>query len=85
MSRRTTEQPVTPPPFISDDRVLDKKSVAARINLSVATLDRMVRSRRFPAATRLSPRRIGWRLSSVEAWLSANTGDALIGERVRRT
>ena len=41
------------------------------VGLSVTTCWRLRRAGRFPAPIRLSPGRIGWRLSILEAWLAS--------------
>jgi predicted DNA-binding transcriptional regulator AlpA len=53
------------------DSILNKKLVAAMIGVSVSTLDRMVKAGTFPQAKKISPRRVGWRLSAVQAWISS--------------
>lgn len=53
------------------DRVLCLQEVVKLIGLSPATLWREVRAGRFPQPLLISPRRRGWRLSSVIAWLAS--------------
>jgi predicted DNA-binding transcriptional regulator AlpA len=52
----------------SGDIILSKKQVAAMIGVSLSTLDRMVDRQEFDHL-QLSPRRVGWPLSTVQAWM----------------
>jgi len=49
------------------DLILNKREVAALRGVSVSTIDRMRREGRFPEPERLSPRRVGWKLSAVQS------------------
>ena len=53
------------------DRILNKKETALLIGVSVSTLDRMISRNEFPPPRQLSPRRVGWPLSLILAWISA--------------
>jgi predicted DNA-binding transcriptional regulator AlpA len=53
------------------DAMLNKKQVAAMIGVSVSTLDRMVDREEFDEPRQLSPRRVGWLLSTVQAWIAS--------------
>lgn len=55
------------------EQFLSLREVIHRLGLSQATIWRMRRDGTFPPATHLSPRRIGWLLSSLEAWEDAQT------------
>ena len=39
--------------------------------LSKATIYRLLEREEFPLRVRLSPRRVGWRVADVDAWLEA--------------
>ena len=49
------------------DPVLNKREVAALKGVSVSTIDRLRCAGRFPEPEKLSPRRIGWKLSAVQS------------------
>jgi predicted DNA-binding transcriptional regulator AlpA len=52
------------------DRIMNKEQTASLIGVSVSTLDRMIRRKKFPQPLQLSPRRVGWPLSLIQAWIS---------------
>ncbi|MCY1282063.1 Prophage CP4-57 regulatory protein (AlpA) [compost metagenome] len=56
------------------DRYLREEQVLEYTTLSHATLWREIRAGRFPKQVRLSPGRVGWRISDLNAWLS-NPGE----------
>ena len=51
------------------DRVLSRKEVAGRLDISVTTLWRMVRRDELPRPIAISCGRVGWRESTFERWL----------------
>ena len=53
------------------DTILNKKLVATMIGVSASTLDRMVKAGTFPHPQKISPRRVGWRFSTVQDWISS--------------
>jgi predicted DNA-binding transcriptional regulator AlpA len=53
------------------DAILNKKQVAAMIGVSISTLDRLVALGAFHQPIQLSPRRVGWPLSTVQAWTAS--------------
>jgi predicted DNA-binding transcriptional regulator AlpA len=54
------------------DPILNKRQTASMIGVSVSTLDRMRKRKEFPPPIDVSGgRRIGWRLSVVQAWLAS--------------
>ena len=53
------------------DHVVAESATAEIIGVSKATLRRMVERGEGPRRLKLSTRRIGYRLSDLEAWLSA--------------
>ena len=57
------------------DRVVRLPEVLLRVGVSRTTLYTMVRDGRFPAPLHLSTRIRGWRLSSVEAFLSSTEAE----------
>jgi len=52
------------------DTVLTTRELLKRIPLNRSTIWRMVREGRFPAPIQLTAARIGWRWSTVAAWLA---------------
>ena len=55
------------------DRLLRRTEVEAMIAVSTATLYKMIKEGRFPASVHLGSGTVRWRLSEVQAWLSALT------------
>lgn len=55
-------------PMIADP-IMNKRRTAQETNLSTATIDRLRISGDFPAPIKLSARRVGWRRSTIMAWL----------------
>jgi len=52
------------------DPILNKKQTSAIVGLSPSTIDRSI-PHAFPPPVQLSARRVGWRLSTIQAWLEA--------------
>ena len=50
-------------------RILSRREVAALLGVSMITLWRMVRARRFPRPLRISPGRVGWPARIVLRWI----------------
>lgn len=50
---------------------LDREQAAAFVSLSSPTMEGMVRSGNFPAPRQLSPQRVAWKVSELEAWCDA--------------
>lgn len=61
----------TPVPDLADDRILSTEELLHRIPLTRQSLWRMSREGRFPAPIALTKSRIGWRWSSIVAWLAS--------------
>jgi predicted DNA-binding transcriptional regulator AlpA len=61
-----------PPAVISnaDDRILTTRELLERIPLRRATIWRMASEGRFPAPIHLTKSRLGWRWSTILAWLA---------------
>lgn len=55
------------------DRILSIAEVVAMTGLSEPTVWREVKAGRFPAPLVISPRRRGWRLSDLLAWLASRS------------
>jgi predicted DNA-binding transcriptional regulator AlpA len=53
------------------DRVVSLKQAADYTSLSIATLQRLIDRGEGPSVTQLSPRRIGFRESTLNKWLNA--------------
>jgi prophage regulatory protein len=58
-------------PGAQNDTIVSKREAAALAGFSSSTLEREVRSGRFPAPIRLSRRRIGWRQSDISQWMES--------------
>jgi prophage regulatory protein len=69
-----------PPPA---DVVLQTRDLKRRLGLSETTIWRGVRDGRFPKPIRLSPGRIGWRESVIEAWLDEREPAGAARKRAR--
>jgi predicted DNA-binding transcriptional regulator AlpA len=52
-------------------RVVDRKTAIELAGVSVRTWDRLTAAGEGPPVTKISDRRIGYRLSDLEAWLNA--------------
>jgi prophage regulatory protein len=67
-------QPAAPspatPPVPADDTMLPFRDVIRRTGLSKSTIKRMVANGKFPRWTKLSVRRVGWKVSAGKAWLA---------------
>jgi hypothetical protein len=55
------------------DFVLTRKETAGRLRISLRTLTRIERAKKLAPRVRLSDRRYGYRISTVENYLSART------------
>ena len=63
--------PIDLPPEIARQRVLDEKTAAEFIGLSHVTLERMRKLGTAPKHLALSPRRLGYRIADLLAWLNS--------------
>tara|TARA_R100001129_G_scaffold172038_1_gene142462 strand:+ start:461 stop:649 length:189 start_codon:yes stop_codon:yes gene_type:complete len=52
------------------ERVLKVKDVLDRTSLSRRSLYRRMAEGDFPSSVKLSPHRVGWRESEIEAWIA---------------
>jgi predicted DNA-binding transcriptional regulator AlpA len=59
------------------DPLLTEKELSAWVGVSLPNLQRMRSNGTGPRYVQLSPRRIGYRKSDVEAWLTARTTDRI--------
>ena len=50
------------------DQYLKKKKVAEILGLSISSIDRMVKQKRFPQPVKISTNRIAFRLAELVAW-----------------
>ena len=68
-----------PPPEVhtGDDGFVDLRRVLEQTSLSRSTLYREVASGRFPKPHKLSPGRVGWLRSKVNAWIAARAAGRL--------
>ena len=67
MAKRKKAGP--PATLTTPDRVLGMRELLQLIPLNRSSIYRLSRAGQFPAAIQLSTGRIGWRLSSVMAWV----------------
>ncbi len=56
------------------EHYLREEQVLEVTTLSHATLWREIKAGRFPRQVRLSPGRVGWRVSEINSWLSDPAG-----------
>jgi len=56
------------------DPILPRPSAAAFLGVSLATFDRICRRGEGPQRTRVSPRRLGFRLSELRRWATERQG-----------
>ena len=54
---------------MDEERILGRRTVAARLGVSIATFDRMVASKAFPAGFQITTQRVGWREATVNQWI----------------
>jgi predicted DNA-binding transcriptional regulator AlpA len=59
------------------DPLLTEKELSAWVGVSLPNLQRMRSNGTGPHYVQLSPRRIGYRKSEVEAWLTSRTTDRI--------
>jgi predicted DNA-binding transcriptional regulator AlpA len=57
------------PPALADDRVVGTVDAAAYLNFSVSHFRALYRNGRAPAPIKLSDRKLGWRMSTLRAWV----------------
>jgi prophage regulatory protein len=65
----TTSHATTTALSPSHDRILRPRELAGYVGLSLATLWRLRRAGSLPEPIRLSANCVGWRTSTVDAWL----------------
>lgn len=70
----TPTQPTTQP--AQPDYILSMKDICAITGLSRHTIYRMVEANQFPAPAKVGVRNIGWRTSTINAWLESRFGSA---------
>lgn len=75
--RRTKQRPPHP------DRILRPRDLAARLGISAPTLWRMRQRKEIPAPLRVSRGAVGWRNSTIDAWLADR--EVAAGESSKRT
>ena len=54
-----------------DLSILSTAQVADMLGVSRRTLDRLEERGELPGKVQLSPRRVGWRKTAIQAWLSS--------------
>src|SRR5262245_19116736 len=67
---RKRQQPRAPPQDFGD-RILRERKVCERLDLSHATIWRMIQRGDFPAPVRLGPQSVGWIEREVNDWIAA--------------
>lgn len=65
--------------------VLSRSEAAAYVGLSVSTLESLVRAETFPRPRLLSPGRVGWIRTELDAWLAARPASDLLPPRSGRS
>ncbi len=53
------------------DHLLCKSEVVSLTSLSYTSIWRLMRAGKFPKSIRISPGRVAWRASEIEAWLGS--------------
>jgi predicted DNA-binding transcriptional regulator AlpA len=53
---------------------IGRKTVCAKVDLSPATIHRLIKSKQFPAAYSLGGRRVAWAVHEIDAWLASRMG-----------
>ena len=64
---------------------LDRHKAATYLSLSVSTLEALVRRGEAPAARELSPGRVAWLRSELDAWLAERPVSQMLPPPTRRT
>jgi len=57
------------PPSLAEDRIVGTAEAATYCNFSVSHFRTLVKAGRAPAPIRLSERKLGWRISTLKAWV----------------
>jgi predicted DNA-binding transcriptional regulator AlpA len=56
--------------YVAPARIVTEATAAELLGVSAATLRRMASRNQSPPRLRISPRRVGYRLSDIKKWLS---------------
>jgi prophage regulatory protein len=56
--------------MISENRILKRKEVVAKVGLSYPTINRLEKRKLFPSRLRISEGRVGWSLEAINKWIS---------------
>lgn len=59
------------------DRILSQDEVIKMVSYSEPHLRRLEKDQKFPRRLQLGPRKVGWRLSDVMAWIAARPAKPL--------
>lgn len=70
----TPTQPTTQSVQPQPDYILSMKDICAITGLSRHTIYRMVEANQFPKPAKVGVRNIGWRTSTINAWLESRFG-----------
>ena len=73
-STQAMPRPAERQPDGMPERILRMPEVIARSGLSRATIYRYVRGGRFPPSVSLGGRIVGWKASTVQAWIDSLSG-----------
>lgn len=57
-------------------RIVSKKELRQMVPFTPQHILRMEKQGRFPRRIRLGERRVGWRLTDIEAWLDARAAES---------
>ncbi len=55
---------------IQRGRILDVQGVEEKAGISLSTIRRMMKERKFPKPVQLSKRRQGWKESDIDLWIA---------------
>lgn len=75
--KRRQRAPPRKLPSLADEHILTMKELLERIPLERHTIMRMIREGRFPTPLRLTSSKVGWRWSSILAWLAEREADPI--------
>jgi len=64
------------------DRMLDIREVSRMVLYSRSSIYQMMSEDRFPKRVQLGPRRVGWWLSEIQAWIADKTAGGVRNKMV---
>lgn len=57
-------------------KYISLKIVSSRTDLSISTLRRLEIAGQFPRRHRISPRRVGWLVQDIDAWIESKSNQS---------